>query len=283
MVNNKIVKFQKVHVSRILMNIFVFLSSLSCIFPIIWLFYSSLKTQGEFDINNFALPKSPTFQNYLHVLTTSDMPRYMLNSIFVTSLSLLFILFFAFVVGYFISRFKFKGRNILFSLFMLGMLVPVHSLMVPLYVIFSRLNLVNHYYTLVIPYFAFQLPVGIYLAESYIHSIPKEMEEASCIDGASFSLTLFKIILPMCKPILTTIIIISFFYCWNEFSFALILTTGVNMRTVPLGLALFSGSFTTNYPILMAAMIISTLPTLILYSLFSNKIMDGMVSGAIKG
>jgi raffinose/stachyose/melibiose transport system permease protein len=87
----------------------------------------------------------------------------------------------------------------------------------------------------------------------------------------------------MCKPILTTIIIISFFYCWNEFSFALILTTGVNMRTVPLGLALFSGSFTTNYPILMAAMIISTLPTLILYSLFSNKIMDGMVSGAIKG
>jgi raffinose/stachyose/melibiose transport system permease protein len=155
--------------------------------------------------------------------------------------------------------------------------------MVPLYVMFSKLHISNHLLALVLPYLCFQLPVGIYLVESYVHSIPLEMEDAASIDGAGFSRTLFSIILPMAKPVLVTLGIIAFFFCWNEFSFALILTTGAKMRTVPLGLALFSGSFTTNYPVLMAAMVIATAPALILYSLFSGQIMKGMVAGAVKG
>jgi raffinose/stachyose/melibiose transport system permease protein len=269
--------------SRVFMNIYVLISSLGCIFPIIWLFYSSLKTQSEFDVNNFSLPTSPTFQNYLQVMQTSNMPRYILNSIIVSVSSVLLIVLFSFIIGYFLSRFNFKGKKILFSLFLLGMLVPVHSLMVPMYVIFSKLHFNDHLFALILPYICFQLPIGIYLVESYIHSIPFEMEDAASIDGASFTKTLFNIILPMAKSVLITVGIISFFFCWNEFSFALILTTGEKMRTVPLGLALFQGSFTTNYPILMAAMIIATLPTLILYSIFSRKIMDGMVAGAVKG
>jgi len=148
---------------------------------------------------------------------------------------------------------------------------------------FSKIHISNHLIALVLPYLCFQMPVGIYLVESYIHSIPMDMESAASIDGASFSYTLFAIIFPMAKPVLVTLGIISFFYCWNEFSFALILTTGAKMRTVPLGLALFSGSFTTNYPVMMAAMVIATAPTLILYSVFSGQIMKGMTAGAVKG
>lgn len=265
------------------MNLYVLVSSLSFVFPIIWLVYSSLKTQTEFDTNSFSLPKHPTLANYLHVLNSSDMPRYLLNSTIVTIFSVALIIIFSFIVGYFLSRFSFKGKTFIFSLFLLGMLVPVHSLMVPLYVMFSKLHISNHLIALVLPYLCFQLPIGIYLVESYIHSIPLEMEDAASIDGASFSYTLFSIILPMAKPVLVTLGIIAFFFCWNEFSFALILTTGAKMRTVPLGLALFNGSYTTNYPILMAAMVIATAPTLILYSIFSGQIMDGMVAGAVKG
>lgn len=268
---------------RVLMNLYVIMASLGCIFPIIWLFYSSLKTQSAFDLNNYSLPTNPTFENYFHVLRTSNMPKYILNSIVVSIFSVLMIIIISFIVGYFLSRFRFKGRTFIFNLFLIGLLIPVHSIMVPMYVIFSKMHINDHLFALMLPYVCFQIPIGIYLAESYIHSIPFEMEDAASIDGASFSNTLFKIIFPMVKPVLVTVGIIAFFFCWNEFSFALILTTGEKMRTVPLGLALFQGSFTTNYPVLMAAMIIATLPTLLLYSIFSKKIMDGMVAGAVKG
>lgn len=268
---------------RLFSNAYVMIASITCIYPIFWLFYSSMKTQKEFDINSVSLPASPTLDNFRYVLTASEMPRYMLNSLCITAVSVLIILICSFVGGYFFSRFQFRGRALLYGLFLAGILIPVHSLMVPMYVIFSNLRLNNHLLTLVLPYVAFQLPVGIYLVESYIRSIPAAMEEAAAIDGASFSYTLFRIILPMAMPVLTTLGILSLFYCWNEFSFALILTTDSRLRTIPLGLALFKGSFTTDYPVLMAAMAVAILPALVLYMIFSKNIIKGMVSGAVKG
>ncbi len=270
-------------IGKLFANVYVWIASVTCVFPIIWLVYSAMKTQKEFDVNSISLPASPTLDNFIHVFTTSDMPCYMFNSLCVTAASLLLILLLSFTVGYFFSRFEFKGRKILYGFFLIGMLIPVHSLMVPMYVIFSKLHLNNHLFALVLPYVSFQIPIGIYLVDSYIRSIPREMEEAAAIDGSNFSYTLFRIILPMTVPVLTTLGIIAFFYCWNEFSFALILTTDTNMRTVPLGLALFKGSYTTNYPVLMAGMVIAIAPALILYTIFSKNIINGMVSGAVKG
>lgn len=281
--NENALKFNKIKAGKWGINIYATISSISFLFPIIWLFYSSLKTQAEFDANTLSLPMHPTFDNYIHVLKKSNMPLYIANSAIVTFSTVALVIIFSFIVGYFLSRFTFKGKALVFNIFLLGMIVPVHSLMVPLYVFFSRLGISNHLVALVLPYFCFQLPIGIYLVESYTHSIPHEMEDAASIDGASFSYTMFTIIMPMAKPVLVTLGIIVFFYCWNEFSFALILTTGAKMRTVPLGLAMFNGSFTTNYPILMAAMVVATTPALILYGLFSSQIMDGMVAGAVKG
>ncbi len=264
-------------------NLFVILISFTCVFPIIWLIYSTLKTSAEFDTNVIALPVNPTLDNYKKVLTVSSMPKYMLNSVMISVITVMLILVTSFVIGYFLARYDFRFRNLIYGGFLIGMLIPIHSLMVPIYIIFSKLHINDHRFTLVIPYLAFQMPIALYLMENYIHSIPREMEEAAAIDGASFDMRLFRIVLPMAKPVMTAAGIIAFFYCWNEFSFALILTTRETLRTLPLGLALFKGSYTTNYPMLMAAMAIAIAPALVTYMLFSKNIIKGMMSGAVKG
>lgn len=257
--------------------------SVTCLFPVIWLIYSSMKTSAEFDISVVSLPSAFNLENFKKVLEISNMERYMLNSILIAGVSVVLTLLFSFVIGYFLARYKFKFSKAIYGGFLVGMLIPVHSLMIPIYVIFSKLGLNDRLLTLVLPYVAFQLPVAMYIVESYIHSIPVEVEEAAAIDGANFSTILFKIVFPMTLPALTTAGIIAFFYCWNEFSFALVLTTQETLRTIPLGLTMFNGSYTTNYPMLMAAMTIAIAPALILYGLFSKNIMNGMLAGAVKG
>ncbi len=269
--------------SGFLVNIYAMISSIGCLYPIFWLLQSSLKSQAEFDANSFALPRSVTFHNYVQVFRTTNMFRYICNSAFVAIGAVLGVIIISYIVGYFLSRFTFKGRKIIMNLFLLGLLIPIHSLMIPMYIQFSRIGLTDSLVGLMLPYICFQLPVSIYLVESYVRSIPREMEAAASIDGASFSRTLFSVIFPIAKPIVVTVGIIAFFYFWNEFSFALILINKASLRTVPLGLALFSGSFTTNYPVMMSAMVIASVPTLLLYILFSKQIMDGMVAGAVKG
>ena len=267
----------------IIANLIVAVISITCLYPIIWLIYSSMKTSAEFDANVISLPSVWNMDNFKKVLEISNMGRYMMNSIFTAVCSVLIILLFSFIIGYFLARYQFRGRWVIYGCFLVGMLIPVHSLMIPIYVIFSKLGLSDKQITLILPYVAFQMPVAMYIVEIYIHSIPQEVEEAAAIDGAKFSTILFRIILPMAIPALTTAGIIAFFYCWNEFSFALVLTTQEKLRTIPLGLAMFKGSYTTNYPMLMAAMTIAIAPALVLYGCFSKNIMNGMLAGAVKG
>lgn len=266
-----------------ILNIVLWLVSIGFLYSVIWLFYSAMKTKTEFNLNSIALPKHPTLDNFKNVFTITNIPLYMGNSFLVTAVAIVGILLISFVMGYFLSRFDFKGKTTIFTVLLIGMLIPQHSLMVPITIIFTKLGLTDHRLTLVLPYIAFQLPIGVYLVESYVRSIPKEMEEAAAIDGASFNYTLFNIILRMTTPVLSTVAIISFFACWNEFIFALILTTKSNLRTLQLGLTAFKGSYSANYPMIMASMFIGILPALILFVFGSKKIMDGMVVGAVKG
>lgn len=205
------------------------------------------------------------------------------NSARTTILSVLLIVLIAFIVGYILSRIDFPLNKPLYVMFLMGMLIPIHSLMVPIYIIFSRLGLSDHWYTLLMPYVSFALPMSIFLVEGYVKGIPTELEEAAAIDGSTFSKTLFGIILPVCKPILVTVAIINVFSCWNEFSFALILIKQRALYTVPLGLKQFTGQFTSDYPKIMAAMLMTMAPIVIFYFVFSKQIIKGMVAGAVKG
>jgi len=168
-------------------------------------------------------------------------------------------------------------------MFLMGMLIPIHSLLVPIYVVFKDTGLSNHWYTLIIPYVAFGLPMAVFLVEGFVKSVPTALEEAAAIDGSSFSRTLFSIIMPICRPILTTVAIIQTFSCWNEFSFALVLIKNPRLQTVPLAMTQFTGQFASDYPKIMAAMLLTMSPIVILYFAGSKQIIQGMVAGAVKG
>ena len=128
-------------------NLFVILISFTCVFPIIWLIYSTLKTSAEFDTNVIALPVNPTLDNYKKVLTVSSMPKYMLNSVMISVITVMLILVTSFVIGYFLARYDFRFRNLIYGGFLIGMLIPIHSLMVPIYIIFSKLHINDHRFT----------------------------------------------------------------------------------------------------------------------------------------
>lgn len=267
------------------LNLLMLLFSASCIFPLVWMFYSSLKTKRVFNADIIGLPKAPTFENYVKIMTNQDyhIGQSMVASVRTTVLSLFFIVLFGFIVGYILSRIKFRGNRVLYVMFLMGMLIPVHSLLVPIYVVFNKTGLGNQWFTLVIPYVAFGLPMSVFLVEGFIKAIPVELEEAAAIDGSSFSRTLFSIILPVAKPILVTIAIIQVFSCWNEFSFALVLIKDVRLQTVPLAMTMFKGQFASDYPKIMSAMLTTMAPIVVLYFIFSKQIIKGMVAGAVKG
>ena len=272
-------------VLSVLMNGILAVFSLSCIFPIIWMIYSSLKEKRAFNANIVGLPEEPTLVNYIRILSNSDyhLSESMWNSVRTTGLSIILIVLFSFIVGYILARVHFKGNRLLYVMFLMGMLIPIHSLLVPIYVVFRNCNISNQGYTLLLPYVSFGLPMGVFLMEGYVKGIPVSLEEAAAIDGSSFSNTLWRIILPICKPILITIAIIQVFSCWNEFSFALVLIKDVHLQTVPLALTQFKGQFASDYPKQMAAMLITMSPIVILYFAFSKQIIKGMVAGAVKG
>lgn len=267
------------------MNAILWIFSLSCIFPIIWMMYSSLKEKRAFNANIVGLPEEPTLQNYIRILTNPDyhLGESMWNSVRTTGISIIMIVLFSFMVGYILSRVRFKLNRVLYVMFLMGMLIPIHSLLVPIYVVFQRCGISNQWYTLLLPYISFGLPMGIFLVEGYVKGIPVSLEEAAAIDGSTFSHTLWSIIFPICKPILVTVGIIQIFSCWNEFSFALVLIKDVSLQTVPLALTQFKGQFASDYPKQMAAMLITMSPIIIMYFAGSKQIIKGMVSGAVKG
>ena len=267
------------------MKLILWIFSLSCIFPIVWMIYSSLKEKRAFNADIIGLPKSPTLINYTRILSNSDyhLGASMWNSVRTTVLSIVLIVAFSFIVGYILSRIHFKLNRLIYVMFLMGMLIPIHSLLVPIYVVFKKCGLSNQWFTLLFPYVSFGLPMGIFLVEGYVKTVPVSLEEAAAIDGSSFSYTLWHIIFPICKPILVTVAIIQVFSCWNEFSFALVLIKDVGLQTVPLALTQFKGQFASDYPKQMAAMLITMAPIVILYFVFSKQIIKGMVAGAVKG
>ncbi len=270
-------------VNTILSNVLIALFSFTCIFPIFWMLYSSLKSNQEFALNTVSLPKELHFENYVQAIIEGNIGSYFKNSMFNTLLTVLVVILISFITGYCLSRFAFKGRKLVYYLFLSGMLVPIYALLIPIFVEYKELGLLNKRITLILPYIAFALPMAVFIIESFVGSIPFEIEEAAYIDGSSLTRTMFNIIMPICKPVIATAAILSFLNTWNEFPLALVLIRSNKLKTMPIGLTNFVGSYTVDYPLLLSALVVSTLPVLIMYLLFYNQIMKGMTAGAVKG
>lgn len=276
MVNNK-------NLRRGTVNLFLLIYSILSIYPIFWMIMNSFKENGEFMVNNMSFPKKLVFMNYVNAFNTSKMDIYYINSIVVSIFSIALIVIFVFTIGYVLNRYQFFGKRFLYIVFLFGMLIPTHSLLIPLFTQFKLMGLLNSRVTLILTYCGYNLPAGIFLVEGFMHSVPRELEEAAYIDSASMARTMLEIILPMTKPVLVTSVLLAFINIWNEMPFALVLASKDSLRTIPIGLANFSGEFSVNYTQLLAGSILATLPVIILYALFNGQIVKGMVSGSVKG
>lgn len=272
------------HMGKIVaVNLVPMMFALSCIIPIIWIFLASLKTMNEFTANPVALPANPNFDVYVKIFTESDLLINIGNSLFNTVVSVFFVLLIGFVNGYFFARFEFRFKNFLRGFYLLELLVPIHSILLPLYILFNELNLTNTRFTLIPVYICAGITTTTFLMQGYIQSVPRALEEAAAIDGGTFFQILMQIVFPLTKPIMATVGIIHMFYCWNEFSFALILLTKPQLYTISLALMEFKSRNRVNYPSMMGVMFVAMLPALVGYLCFNKQIIKGMVAGAVKG
>ena len=276
---NKIKKF----VTGFFVNVPIMLLSLTCIFPVIWLLYSSVKTDVEFNRSPVSLPAQIHLDNYVAAFKKASFGTFTFNSAFNSVVSLLLVLLISFVMGYLLSRYRFKGRNLIYGALMASMMIPVYALLVPIFIQEKQMGLLNTHFSLIPVYVALELPTSVFLIDGYIRGISVDMEDAASIDGASLPRIMFTIIMPICKPILSTIVILTFMHVWNEFAFAQVLISKESLKTIPIGLTYFTTQYSTSYTLLLAALAMATIPVLVIYLFFYNKIMEGMMAGAIKG
>ena len=254
------------------------------LFPLIWLVISSLKTNLEFMAGNpFSLPAVPQWQNYTNALSVAGLGRMLLNSVFVGLMATLVNVIVASMGAYCISRFRFSGRENLFTLFTAGILVPLNALMVPYFLIINKLGLYNTYGGMILLYCAIGIPMSTFLIRGLMDSIPLELEEAAYIDGCGFFGRFFHIILPLSRTGIVTAATFEFLTCWNEFVFANLIVSSDKLRTIQVGIRYFTNQFSTDYVSMYAAIVISIVPSILGYILFQEQIIAGMTSGAVKG
>lgn len=254
------------------------------IYPLIWMILFSFKSNPEiFGGNILGLPQKWLWSNYRTALETAKIGVYFFNSVKVSFFSIILSIVTALMVSYAIARMDWKFKRKTLNYFLLGMMIPGQAILVPLYMLALRMGLINTHLILVLMYSVFALPTSIYIFVSFLEGIPREMEESAFMDGASVYRTFLQIIVPLIAPAVGTIVILNFLGVWNEFLFAFIFVDKESLRTIPVGLQSLNGRYFTNWGPIGAGMVVATMPTLLIYLIFSRQIQKGMVVGAVKG
>lgn len=252
------------------------------IFVLLITLMDSLKTQGDLVTNFVGLPKSLTLENYLTVLTEEDLLTYFGNSILLTAGGTLGCLLLSGLTAYGIERFTFKGKSFLTGYFLLGMMVPVQVSILPLFLILRNIGLLNNIFGLMLVYIS-GISMACFIFQKFFHTIPIALEESARIDGAGDFRIFFSIIMPLCKPVIMTVALITAIGEWNDFYMPMVLLGKRESQTLMLVIYRYVGQFTRYMGESMAAVIITLIPIIILYFLFSSQIVEGITGGAVKG
>lgn len=277
-------KAEKRGLGNTLVTAFLVIWTIIQIFPLYWLITFSLKDNSEiFGQNIIGLPRNWVWKNYSSILVGGKMGAYFLNSVFVTACTIVITIIASLLATYALNRMVWRGRKTMNNLFMLGLTVPIHAAILPVFLILGKLKMTNSYQALIIPYAAFALAMAILISSSFMENIPKELEEAAFIDGCSIYGIFGRIILPMMTPALSTIAIFTYLQAWNELMFAVIFISDSKYRTLSVGIQNLSGSYTTAWGPIGAALVIATIPTIIIYIFMSSKIQESLIIGSIKG
>ena len=275
-------KMKRLTVSSFI-HLFLILVSLSCLFPLWWAFTSSLKTQ-ETVFNDLSLfPKNPHWDNYFYAWTKADFGLYFLNSLFYTVVVVVGVILFSSMAAYAFSRLQFRGKNFLFLVIISTMMIPIPGSFIALYALLTKLRLVDTQLGYILPQINGGLALGIFLLKTFFDDLPKELEDSARIDGCGRFRVYWHIALPLARPAIAVLAIFNILAVWNEFFLSNLVLSDKKLMPLQRGLMVFQGANITQYPLLMAGIVITVLPVLVVYLLLQKHIIKGITAGAVKG
>lgn len=273
----------KSKVIKAMIYLFALLWSFITIFPLAITFLSSVKDNQGITLGMFSWPETWEWSNYIVAFTRAGMGRAVLNSIFMSLASTIVVIVFGMMVAYVLTRKQFKMKKLIYSLFIIGVMVPVHTTIIPIANLASGVNGRNTYWFIILVYAAFNISQAVFLFTGYLHGIDRELDEAARIDGCNDIQILSRILFPISIPIISTVAILTFIFGYGELIFSMILLTDESRFTIARAMLTFQGGYQNQLGPIFASIIIAVLPMIILYVLFHEKVQSGMMAGAVKG
>ena len=275
---------KKIKLSQVVIQAGLIFWAVLQIIPLFWLLTFSLKDNTDiFQGNMIGLPKIWHFENYAHAFMGGNVGRYLVNSIIVTTATIMIVCMASLMASYALIRMKWRLRKLFQMMFIMGITIPIHAALLPVFIMMRQAHLINTYWCLIIPYSAFAVPMAIMISSGFITSIPVELEEAACIDGCSIYKIFIRIILPLMKPSLSTIAIFTFLQSWNELMFAVVFISKPVYRTLTVGIQSLVGQYTTDWGPIGAGLVVATFPIIIIYVILSKQVQQSLIAGSVKG
>lgn len=259
------------------------LNTVTVVAPLAVAVVSAFKTTTEIAMAPFGLPESLSFANFEEVMSEGHFGTYFLNSVFVTVVSELMILCFSAMAGYALGRFDFRLNNLFYTVFLIGLMVPAKLLLVPLFIQLKAMHLLDSLWGLSLVYAAGGIPAGVFIMTGFFRALPKALESAARIDGASEWVIFWKVMLPLVRPQLAIVAIYTAIPIWNDFLLPIVFISNPDLKTVPQGLSVFFGEHAVNLGALFAGLTISALPLVVVYLILSEQFIKGLTAGAVKG
>ena len=269
--------------ARVFSYLFMALCVLVALFPIVWVVLSSFKTNREILSNGLQLPSTFSFSGYKQALEMAPILKFFVNSLIVSFASTALNVFILAMAGYVFAKKKFRFKNLIFGILSLSMVIPSTALMSPVYTVITKLHLYDTKMALILVYTALNMPISLMILRSAFAAIPPDLEEAASIGGAGFFRTFWQVMMPCAKGGLASAAVLAFLGSWNEFTFALLLTSSTSTRTLPLSLSYFTSQFSFNYTAMFAAITIAVLPSIIVFSIFQEQVCSSLTAGSVKG
>lgn len=272
-------------VKSTLVKIFIFILVIIETYPIFWMLTAALKKPAEFVSKPaYALPDGLYFQNFVDAWTRGNMGLFFKNSLINTFVALIFIVIFSMSIGFAVTKMEWKLKNFFKRFFLLGIMVPVATALIPLFQIYNKMGLVNTRLCLILTYIAFGLSLSVFLVTGYMRSLSNEIMEAAVIDGCGIYSMMWHIVVPLMKNAAVTVLVLQFFYKWNDLIFSMTFINDTKLKTIQTGLLYFQNEFgAKNWGAIFASVSMSVLPMLVLYMILNKTVIEGMTAGAVKG
>lgn len=272
-------------IGKTIFRVFCWVYAALSLYPVIWLIFYSFKNNSEIFVTNpFGFPTTLHLENYVKAWSQYDVPMYFINSLIVSVITVILTISLALIFSYSTARLRWKGRKIATIYMSLGMFIPVQAILIPVAKLVNGLGMDSTRAGLIFVYSAINLSFATLVYYGALKGLPVELEEAACMDGANIFICFFRIIVPLVKPATATLAVYTFLNAWNEFNLANVLVVDEKLKTLPLGLLFLQGAFTTDWGAMGATMVIASLPTIIVYVIFSKQVESAMtIGGAVKG